>query len=154
MFLIRDDNRLPLQSAMAGDGAGIWAVMEQWTPGDLLVLRVAEKRARGAPRVVWMDLSRGAVSLNQFLDGASVLRGAAVVSTGGARLAKDWCLDPLIEIRVGVSEYSAGHQRLLTATQFTTTAGRKFSVPHGFALRHARGRRVWYSPLEAKAETS
>lgn len=154
MFLIQDDNRLPLQSAMAGDGAGIWAVMEQWTPGDLLVLRVAEKRVRGVPRVVWMDLNRGAASLDQFLDGASVLRGAAVVSTGGARLAKDWCLDPLREIRVGASEYSAGHQRLLTSTQFTTMAGRKFSVPHGFALRYARGRRVWYSPAEVEGKIS
>lgn len=45
MFLIQDGNRLPLQSAMAG--ATVWAVMEQWTPGDLLVLRVSEKRARG-----------------------------------------------------------------------------------------------------------
>lgn len=29
------------------------------------------------------------------------------------------------------------------ATQFTTTAGRKFSVPHSFATRYTRGRRVW-----------
>lgn len=148
MFLVQDENRLPMQSAMAGDGAGVWAVMEQWTPGDLLVLRVSEKRARGVPRVVWMDLARGAASLNQFLNGPSVLRGAAVVSIGGARLVDGWSLDPLREIRVGASEYSESHQRLLTATQFTTTGGRLISVPHGFATRYAKGRRVWKAPPE------
>ncbi|WP_254776240.1 hypothetical protein [Ralstonia sp. 25mfcol4.1] len=148
MFLIQDENRLPLPSALAGDGAGVWAVMEQWTPGDLLVLRVAEKRAREIPRVVWMDLTRGAASLNQFLDGTSVLRGAAVVSTRGGCLAEDWYLDPLSEIRIGVSEHSESHQALLSVTQFTTSAGRRFSIPHGFATRYARGRRVWRAEVQ------
>jgi len=105
MFLIQDENRLPL-SAAVGDGAGLWAMMEQWTPGDLLVLRVSAKRTREIPRVVWMDLTFGAASLSQFLDGASVLRGAAVVSTRGVCLVENWYLDPLSEIRVGASEYS------------------------------------------------
>lgn len=151
MFLIHDENRLPLPSAVAG--AGIWAVMEQWVPGDLLVLRVAEKGSRAVPRVVWMGLTRGAASLDQFLDGASVLRGAAVVSTNGLKLVENWYLDPLREIRVGATEYSENHQARLTVTQFTTTAGRKFSVPHGFASRYARGRRVWYSPAEAEGQS-
>jgi len=145
MFLIHDENRLPLPSALVGDGAGVWAVMEQWTPGDLLVLRVSEKRTRDVPRVVWMDLTFGAASLSQFLDGASVLRGAAVVSTRGVRLIENWYLDPLREIRVGASEYSESHQALLSVTQFTTSAGRKFSVPHGVATGYARGRRVWHA---------
>ncbi len=146
MFLIQDENRLPLQSALAG--AGVWAVMEQWTPGDLLVLRVSEKRTRGVPRIVWMDLTRGASSLDQFLHGTSVLRGAAVVSTCQASPAENWYLDPLSEIRVGASEFNEGHQKLFTVTQFTTTAGRKFSVPHGFATGYARGRRVWHAPAQ------
>ncbi|GJG94340.1 hypothetical protein [Cupriavidus pauculus] len=148
MFLIQDENRLPLQSALVGDGAGVWAVLEQWTPGDLLVLRVAQKRTREIPRVVWMDLTRGAASLNQFLDGASVVRGAAVVSTRQMDHAENWHLDPLSEIRVGASEYSESHRKLLTVTQFTTTEGRKFSVPHGFATGYARGRRVWRAHAE------
>jgi len=150
MFLIQDENRLPIPSALAGDGAGVWAVMEQWTPGDLLVLRVSEKRARGLPRIVWMDLNRGAASLEQFLDGTEVLRGAAVVSTGGARQSENWYLDPLREIRVGASEYSETHEAFLVVTHFTTTAGRKFSVPHRFATRYARGRRVWQAPRIAR----
>ncbi|KHK59481.1 hypothetical protein PI86_09160 [Burkholderia sp. A9] len=143
MFLIQDENRLPLQSAVAGEGAGVWAVMEQWTPGDLLVLRVSEKRSRGVPCVIWMDLTSGAASLDQFLDGGNVLRGAAVVSTRRGRPVEDWYLDPLSEIRVGATEISADDRTLLTVTQFTTVAGRKFSVAHGFATRYARGRRIW-----------
>lgn len=148
MFLIQDENRLPLVSALAGEGAGVWAVMEQWVPGDLLVLRVSEKRSRQVPRTIWMDLTRGAAFLDQFLDGSSVLRGAAVVSIRGACPAEDWCLEPLREIRVGASEYSQGHQALLAVTQFTTTAGRRFSVPHGFAAGYRRGRRVLQAPPE------
>lgn len=144
MFLIHDENRLLLQSAAAG--AGVWAVMEQWMPGDLLVLQVSQKRTRTVPRVVWMGLTRGAASLNQFLDGASVLRGAAVVSTSGVHRVENWYLDPLREIRVGATEYSESHQAHLTVTQFTTTTGRKISVPHGFATGYARGRRVWWAP--------
>ncbi|MEN7529665.1 hypothetical protein [Cupriavidus sp. DL-D2] len=93
-----------------------------------------------------MDLNRGAASLQQFLNGTDVLRGAAVVSTSGARQSGSWYLDPLREIRVGVSEYSETHEAFLTATYFTTTAGREFSVPHGFATRYARGRRIWQAP--------
>ncbi|WP_321818863.1 MULTISPECIES: hypothetical protein [unclassified Burkholderia] len=143
MFLIQDENRLPLQSAVAGAGAGVWAVMEQWTPGDLLVLRVSEKRARGVSNVIWMDLTSGAASLDQFLDGDNVLRGAAVVSTRRGRPVEEWYLDPLSEIRVGATEVSESDRVLLMVTQFTTTAGRRFSVPHGFATHYARGRRVW-----------
>lgn len=146
MFLIQDEHRLPLQSAIAG-GTGVWAVMEQWMPGDLLVLRVAEKGSRAIPSVVWMGLHRGAASLDQFLDGPSVLRGAAVVSTNGAQRVDQWHLDPLREIRVGVSERSQSSQWLIV-TQFTTTAGRTFSVPHGVAAGYQRGRRVWHSPAE------
>lgn len=139
---------MPFQSAIAGSGAGVWAVMEQWMPGDLLVLRVAEKGSRAVPRVVWMGLTRGAASLDQFLGGPSVLRGAAVVSTSGVHRVADWHLDPLCEIRIGASEYSESRERLLTVTQFTTTAGRKFSVPHGVATRYQRGRRVWHAHKE------
>ncbi|SPA57750.1 conserved hypothetical protein [Cupriavidus taiwanensis] len=101
--------------------------MEQWMPGDLLVLRVGEKRSRAVPRVVWMGLTRGAVSLDQFLGGPSVLRGAAVVRTSGVQSVEDWRLESLREILIGASVYSESHQGLLTVTQFTHQS--VFSAP-------------------------
>ncbi|WP_321911989.1 hypothetical protein [Burkholderia cepacia] len=124
-------------------GATVWAVMKQWTPGDLLMLRVSEKRARGIPSVICTDLVSGAALLKQFLHGSKVLRGAAVVSTRRARQVDDWNLDPLREIRVGATEFSEDDCTLLTVAQFTTVTGREFSVPSGFATRYTRGRRVW-----------
>ncbi|WP_258397067.1 hypothetical protein [Paraburkholderia unamae] len=154
MFLIRKENRLPLQSTIAGEGAGIWAVAEQWTPGEMLVLRVSEKRARGLPSVIWMDLTSGAAALGQFLSGDNVLRGAAVVSTRRGRPVEDWYLDPLSEIRVGATEYGIdSDKQLLSVTQFTTSDGRKFSVPHALATRRARGKRVWRAKKQAAPTT-
>ncbi|MBB4513898.1 hypothetical protein [Paraburkholderia fungorum] len=143
MFLIRNENRLPLQSTTAGEVAGVWMAAEQWTSGDLLVLKVSAKRARGLPGVIWTDLRSGAASLDKFLEGNTVLRGAAVVSTRHGCAVEDWYLDPLSEIRVGATEFNERDQAWLAVTQFTTSAGRSFSVPHGLATRYARGRRVW-----------
>lgn len=149
MFLIKDENRLPFQSAVAGVGAGVWAVVEQWTPGDLLGLRVSSAGTRGIPRVVWMDLTSGAAVLDQFIDGGNVLRGAAVLNARIGCPVEEWQLHALSEIRVGATEFSELDRRLVTVTQFTTAAGQKFSVPRGFAEKHARGRRVWRTPSPA-----
>jgi hypothetical protein len=151
MFLIQDENRLPLQSAIAGAGAGVMAIVEQWAPGDILVLRVSRARARGIPGVIWMDLTSGAGSLDQFLEGGAVLRGAAILSTRIGRPVEDWRLEPLSEIRVGATEFSDRHRQLHVVTQFTTTAGRKFSVPHALASSPARGRRIWRAKPQAAA---
>ncbi|RDU99334.1 hypothetical protein DWV00_09505 [Trinickia dinghuensis] len=149
MFLIQDQHRLPLQSAVAGEGSGVWAIVEQLAPGAMLVLRVSAARARGIPRVIWMELASAASSLDQFIGGGNVLRGSAIVSTRLDRPAEEWHLDPLSEIRVGATEFSELDRRLMTVTQFTTTQGRKFSVPGGFADRYARGRRVWHASSPA-----
>ncbi|MGF6552340.1 hypothetical protein QFZ96_007476 [Paraburkholderia youngii] len=141
MFLIQPENVLPLQSAVAG--ADVCAVAEQWTPGDLLVLRVASTGAREMPSVIWMDLTAGAGSLDQFVDGEATVRGAALVSTRLSRPAEEWYLEPLSEIRIGATEFSEQDRKLFSVTQFTTAAGRKFSVPYAVATRPARGRRVW-----------
>jgi hypothetical protein len=154
MFFIQDEYRLPLQSAVVGSGAAVLAVVEQWSPGDLLVLRVARARARGIPSVIWMELTSGAAALDQFLGSGSVLRGAAVVSTPLNRPTDEWYVDPLDEIRVGATEFSESVGKLVTVTQFTTTGGRKISVPHSLADRRARGRRVWRARSPAAAGTN
>jgi hypothetical protein len=141
MFLIQAENVLPLQSAVAG--ADVCAVAEQWTPGDLLVLRVGRAGERTVPSVIWMDLTSGAGSLDQFLEGDVTVRGAAVVSTRLSQPTEKWSLEPLSEIRIGATEYSEQDKKLFLIAQFTTTAGRKFSVPYAVATSPARGRRVW-----------
>jgi hypothetical protein len=153
MFLIQDEHRMPLQSAVVGRGAAVLAMVEQWTFGDLLVLRVARPRERGIARVMWMDLTSGAAALEQFVASTNVLRGAAVVNTQLHRPTEEWHVDPLSEIRIGATEFSERDRRLVTVTQFTTTSGRKFSVPHGFADRYARGKRVWRASSPVPAST-
>jgi hypothetical protein len=147
MFVIQAENILPLQSAAAG--ADVCAVAEQCTPGDLLVLRVARTGAREIPSVIWMDLTTGAGSLDQFLDGEATVRGAAVVSTRLSRPAEEWSLEPLSEIRIGATEFSERDGKLLSVTQFTTSVGRVFSVPYAVATHPARGRRVWRAKAPA-----
>ncbi|MEX3968194.1 hypothetical protein AB4Y42_39415 [Paraburkholderia sp. EG286B] len=92
-----------------------------------------------------LDLRETAATLEQFVEGAVVVRDAAILSTRMAREVDKWTLEPLGEIRVGVTEYehrSTG-KLLLTVTRFTTAAGRTLSVPYALATKPARGRRLW-----------
>ncbi|WP_244314851.1 hypothetical protein [Paraburkholderia unamae] len=98
-----------------------------------------------------MDLTSGAGSLDQFVDGDTAVRGAAVVNTRLSRPVDQWSLEPLSEIRIGATEFSERDNKLFSVTQFTTTAGRKFSVPYGIASRPARGRRVWRAKEPAES---
>jgi hypothetical protein len=122
-----------------------WSAVEQLIPRDMLILRVSPARWRGIPTIMLLDLSVMAPHLEQFVGGGVVLRGAAVLSTKLAREVDRWTFDPLSEIRVGVTqtEEFSGGERLVTVTQFTTAAGRTFSVPCAPATRPARGRRLW-----------
>ncbi|WP_245639652.1 hypothetical protein [Paraburkholderia heleia] len=92
-----------------------------------------------------LDLPETAATLEQFIEGAVVLRGAAILSTKLAREVEQWTLEPLSEIRVGVTEYEhrGTGKQLLTVTRFTTAAGRTLSVPYALAAKPARGRRLW-----------
>ncbi|TDG22964.1 hypothetical protein EYW47_16095 [Paraburkholderia silviterrae] len=121
-------------------------------PRDVLILRVSRARSRAVPTIVMLDLPETAATLEQFVEGEVVLRDAAILSTRRAREVDQWTLDPLREIRVGVTEpeqYSQG-ERLVTVTRFTTAAGRTLSVPYALAEKPARGRRLW----RAKAPTA
>ncbi|WP_260426072.1 hypothetical protein [Burkholderia cenocepacia] len=90
-----------------------------------------------------MDLTATASSLGQFESDGSILRGAAILSTRYAREVEEWTLDPLNEIRVGVTEFCEQTKQLMKVTQFTMSDGRRFSVPYAMAIRTARGRRLW-----------
>ena len=79
---------------------------------DLLVLRVARTGAREMPSVIWMDLSTGASSLDQFVEGEVTVRGAAVVSMRLSRPAEEWYLEPLSEIRIGATEFREQDRKL------------------------------------------
>lgn len=140
MFLIQKEHRLPLQSAVAG--GDVMSMTEQLSIGELLVLQLKSPGAHGVPTVIWMDLNFGAGSLGQFLEGNAKVRGAAIVSTLSHRPSGEWHLEQLSEIRIGATEYSEKQAKLLSVTQFTTVAGRKFTVPYAVATRRARGRRV------------
>ncbi|MBB5402631.1 hypothetical protein OKW50_004217 [Paraburkholderia youngii] len=147
MFVTSEKNRLAPWEMFLPDaeGASVWAAIEQLSPRDVLMLRVSPARSRVVPTIVMLDLCATAPYLEQFVGGEVVLRGAAVLSTRQARAVEQWTLDPLSEIRVGVTEpeqYSGG-ERLVTVTRFTTAAGRTFSVPVALAERPAPGRRLW-----------
>ncbi|MEX3939866.1 MULTISPECIES: hypothetical protein [Paraburkholderia] len=153
MFVTSEKNRLPPYALPFGEpeGATAWTAIEQLIPRDVLILRVSPARSRVVPSIVMLDLSTTAPHLEQFVGGDVVLRGAAVLSTKFAREVDRWTLDPLSEIRVGVTEserYSQG-ERLVTVTRFTTAAGRTFSVPVALATRPARGRRLWRAKAPA-----
>ncbi|WP_429562576.1 hypothetical protein [Paraburkholderia sp. MM6662-R1] len=99
-----------------------------------------------------LDLPETAATLEQFVEGEVVLRDAAILSTRLAREVDQWTLEPLCEIRVGVTEYEhrGEDKQLLTVTRFTTAAGRTLSIPYDVATQPARGRRLW----RAKAPTA
>lgn len=148
MFVTSEKNRIPPYAMPFFDeltGASAWSAIEQLIPRDVLILRVSPARSRVVPTIVMLDLSETAPHLEQFVGGSVVLRGAAVLSTQLAHEVDRWTLDPLSEIRVGVTEpepYGQG-ERLVTVTRFTTAAGRTFSVPCSLATRPARGRWLW-----------
>lgn len=147
MFVTSERNRLPPYALPFGEqeGATAWSAIEQLIPRDVLILRVSPVRSRAVPTIVMLDLRETAATLEQFVGGDLVLRGAAVLSTKMAQEVDRWTLDPVSEIRVGITEteqYSQG-ERLLTTTRFTTTAGRMFSVPYALATKASRGRRLW-----------
>lgn len=147
MFVASENNRLPSSAVpFQPEGAGVWGVISQLVPRDVLILRVSPRRSRDMPTIVMMDLTGSAPSLDQFADGDTVLRGAAVLSTRQAQEVEQWTLEPLSEIRVGATEYDSSSGRdglLVTVTRFTTAAGRTFSVPYAVATRPARGTRLW-----------
>lgn len=123
----------------------MWSAIEQLIPRDMLILRVSPARSRVIPTIMLLDLSAMAPHLERLIGVDVVLRGAAVLSTQLAHEVDRWTLDPLSELRVGVTEperYNEG-KRLMSVTRFTTTAGRTFSVPYAIATRPARGRRLW-----------
>ncbi|MGF6852949.1 hypothetical protein [Paraburkholderia sp. CI3] len=146
MFVTSEKNRLPSSAVpFEPGGAGVWGVISQLMPRDVLILRVSPRGSRAVPTIVMMDLTGSAQSLDQFAGGDVVLRDAAVLSTKLAREVDQWTLEPLSETRVRATEpeqYSRG-ERLVTVTRFTTATGRTFSVPYALATRPARGRRLW-----------
>ncbi|MFM0303481.1 hypothetical protein PQR05_33565 [Paraburkholderia sediminicola] len=123
----------------------MWSSVQQLIPRDVLILRVSQARSRAVPTIVMLDLPANAATLEQFVGGDVILRGAAVLSTQLAHEVERWTLDPVSEIRVGATEYEHGGEgkQLLTVARFTTSAGRTFSVPYALATQPARGRRLW-----------
>ncbi|WP_071335131.1 hypothetical protein [Burkholderia contaminans] len=153
MFLALELNRLHPSRMPFGEvpGAGAWSVIEQLLPRDVLILRVSPARSKVVPTIVLMDLTATASSLDQLANSRSVLRGAAILSTQRAQAVEQWTLDPLSEIRIGATEYCQQTEKLLKVTQFTTSEGRKFSVPYALASRAARGRRLWRAKKQAQS---
>lgn len=145
MFLALELNRLHPSKMPFGEvpGAGAWTVIEQLLPRDVLILRVSSRRSRAVPTIVMMDLTATASSIGKLANDGSILRGAAILSTRLARETEQWTLDPLNEIRVEATEYCELAKQLVKVTQFTTSGGRKVSVPYALATRAARGRRLW-----------
>jgi hypothetical protein len=143
MFLTCEGNRLPVQSALAGEGAAVWAVAEMWSGGDALILQFSKSGDRGVPRVVMMDLLLGATSLDQFASRGQVLRGAAVLRIRPHDASDCWSLETLEEIRVGATEASETEERFVQVTQFTTSEGRQFSVPFALVDKFSRGKRIY-----------
>lgn len=148
MFVTSEKNRKPPYAMPFCDEEAdvtTWSAIEQLIPRDMLILRVSPPRSRVVPTIMLLDLPAMAPHLERLINGDVVLRGAAVLSTQLAREVDQWTLDPLSEIRVGVTEpeqYNQG-KRLVSVTRFTTAAGRTFSVPSAIATRPARGRRLW-----------
>lgn len=143
MFLTCEGNRLPVQSAMAGEGAAVWAVTEMWTGGDALILQFSKSGDRGLPRTVMMDLLWSVDSLAQFVSGGLVLRGAAVLRVTPRGTSDRFSFETVREIRIGATEASPTDGGLMQVTQFTTSAGRQFSVPSALADKASRGRRIY-----------
>ncbi|WP_321840779.1 hypothetical protein [Paraburkholderia bannensis] len=156
MFVTSEFNRMPVSNVPFGGlpGKEVWSAVQQLLPRDVLILRVSEPRSRAVPTIVMLDLRETAATLEQFVGGNVILRGAAVLSTKMAREVEQWTLDPVSEIRLGVTEpeqYSVGKPRLVTVTRFTTAAGRTLSVPYALATKASRGRRLWRAKVSTAA---
>jgi hypothetical protein len=144
MFVTNEENRLPMPVIAGGhEGTAVWGVVSQMMASDVLILRMSRRGSRGAPAIVMLDLNRSAPALDQFDSGDAVLRGAAVLSTQHGQEVGKWTLEPLSEIRIRATENGYDDGPMFTATQFTTAAGRKFSVPYAVATRASRGKRLW-----------
>ncbi|MBB5502197.1 hypothetical protein [Paraburkholderia sp. MM5384-R2] len=102
-MFVTSEKRLPPWAMFQADagGACTWSAIEQLIPRDVAILRVSRVRSRVVPTIVMLDLRETAPSLEQFVGGDVVLRGAAVLSTRRAGEVDQWTLDPLDEIRVG-----------------------------------------------------
>jgi hypothetical protein len=153
MFVTSEKNRIPPYALpfVEAAGATAWSAIEQLVPRDVLILRVSPAGSRAVPTIVMLDLRETAGMLEQFVGGDVVLRGAAVLSTKMAREVERWTLDPVSEIRIGVTEseqYSQG-ERLLSTTRLTTAAGHTLSVPYALATKASRGRRLWRAKAPA-----
>lgn len=143
MFLTCERDRLPVQSALAGEGAAVWAVAEMWSGGDALILQFSKSGDRGVPRVVIMDLLWGAASLDQFASHRQVVRGAAVLRFKPHSASDCWFLETLREIRIGATVENEVGARFLQVTQFTTSEGRQFFVPFAPVDKFSRGKRIY-----------
>jgi hypothetical protein len=142
MFLTCEGNRLPIQSALVGEGAAVWSTTEIWGVGDALILKFSKFGDRGVPWFVMMDLLWGAASLDQLVSQRQILRGAALLRIG-PQGAPCWSLEMLTEIRIGATEVSErGH--FVSVTQFTTSEGRQFSIPFAPVDKFSRGRRIYH----------
>ena len=155
MFVTSESHRVPALNVPFGGlpGRGVWSAVQQLLPRDVLILRVSQARSRAVPTIVMLDLPETAPTIGEFLGGEVVLRDAAILSTRMAREVDQWTLEPLGEIRVGVTEYEhrGTGKQLLTVTRFTTTAGRTLSVPYALATKPSRGRRLWRAKAPAAA---
>ena len=152
MFLTCEGNRLPLQSALAGEGATVWSVAEMLTGSDALILQFSKTGDRGLPRTVMIDLLWSAESLAQVVSGGHVLRGAAVLRVIPRSTSDRFSLETVREIRIGATEAGPTEGRLMQVTQFITSAGRQFSVPSALADKASRGKRIYRERAARRGE--
>jgi hypothetical protein len=143
MFLTCEQNRLPVQSALAGEGATVSAVAEIWSGGDALILQFSRSGDRGQPRTVMLDLLWGAASLDQFASDGQVLRGAVLLRLKPQDRSGQLSFETLAEIRIGATELSETADHFVKVTRFTTSEGRQFSVPFAIAHKPSRGKRIY-----------
>jgi hypothetical protein len=143
MFLTCDQNRLPVQTALAGEGATVSAIAEIWSGGDALILQFSRSGERGHPRTVMMDLIWGASSLGQFATEGQVVRKAALLIVKPHGGSSQLSFETLREIRIGVTELREAEERYVKVAQFTTSGGRQFSVPFAIAHKASRGKRIY-----------
>jgi hypothetical protein len=143
MFLTSERNRLPVESAIAGQSGTVWAATEMWTGSDALVVQFSRSGYRGLPRTMIMDLISCANSLEQFASDGVVLRDVAVLRVTPRAKSERFSFETVREIRIGATQTDGPDGRLLHVTQFTTSAGRQFSVPIAFAEKASRGKRIY-----------
>ena len=143
---------MPLQSALAGEGATVWSVAEMCTGSDTLILQFSKNGDRGLPRIVMMDLLWSAESLAQFVSGGHVLRGVAVLRVTPRGSSDRFSLETVREIRIGATEAGPTEGRLMQVTQFTTSGGRQFSVPSALTDKASRGKRIYRERAARRGE--